>query len=44
MKCLVYYLIPNFVNFSPDTLKIADILHLGVRYGNVWTGGKSHWD
>jgi len=41
MKCLIYYVIADFVNFSSDTLKMADILHYGIRYGNVQTGGMS---
>jgi len=30
MKCLIYFLISDFAKFSPDTLKMADILHYGV--------------
>jgi len=34
MKCHKSYLIANFENFSPDTLKMADICCYGVWYGN----------
>jgi len=39
MKYPIYYLIADFVNFSQEALKTADILHYSTRYGNVWTGG-----
>jgi len=31
--------IVDFDNFSPDTLKMADILHNGLRCGKVCLGG-----
>jgi len=31
MRCHRLYLIPDFKNFSPDTLKIADILRYGLH-------------
>jgi len=33
MKCHGLYLIADFENFSPDTLKMADICCYGIRYG-----------
>jgi len=33
MKCHRSYLIADFENFSPDTLKTAGILRYDVRYG-----------
>jgi len=33
MKYHRSYLIADFENFSPDTLKMADILCYGLRYG-----------
>jgi len=33
MKCHISYLIADFENFSPDTLKMANILCCDVRYG-----------
>jgi len=35
MKCHRSYLIADFENFSPDTLKIGDILRYGILYGNI---------
>jgi len=35
MKCHRLYLIADFENVSPDTLKMADILRHAVRYDTV---------
>jgi len=32
------YILANFENFSPDTLKMADILRYAVRYGKCEWG------
>jgi len=38
MKCHRLYLIADFGNFSPDTLKMADICCYGVHTVNVNEG------